>query len=111
MSFCLCGIFLILLSSYESKVKKKIRISNEHWKHISEIKHPEVSGLENEIKQTLIHSVEIKRSNSDRNIYLYYSKYKSYFLCTVTRHLNGHGFIITAYITSKIKKGDQIWKQ
>ena len=100
-----------MLFEIECMLKKKTRISKEHWKHICEIKHPEVSGLENEIKQTLMNPLEIKRSNSDRNIYLYYSKYKSYFLCAVTRHLNGHGFVITAYITSKIKKGDQIWKQ
>ncbi|MFH1004895.1 MAG: hypothetical protein V1781_05310 [Bacteroidota bacterium] len=37
-----------MLFQIESKVKKKISISKEHWKHISEIKHPEVSGLENE---------------------------------------------------------------
>ena len=100
-----------MLFEVESKLKKKIRISNEHWKHISEIKHPEVSGLEDKIKQTLISPIEIKRSNSDKKIYLYYSKHKSNFLCVVTRHLNRHGFIITAYITSKIKKGDIVWKQ
>ena len=100
-----------MLFEVESKVKKKISISNEHWKHISEIKHPEVSGLEDEIKQTLIIPIEIKRRNSDRNIYLYYSKYKSKFLCVVIRHLNGNGFVITAYITSKIKKGEILWKQ
>ena len=100
-----------MLFEVESKLKKKIRVSKEHWKHISEIKHPEVSGLEDEIKLALISPIEIKRSNSDRNVYLYYSKYKSNFLCVVTRHLNGHGFVITAYITSKIKKGNILWKQ
>jgi type IV secretory pathway component VirB8 len=25
-------------------------------------------------------------------------------------HLNGYGFIITAYRTNKIKRGDLIWK-
>ena len=100
-----------MLFIVESKIKKKISISKEHWKHISEIKHPEVSGLENEIKQTIISPIEIKRSNSDKNVYLYYSKYKSNFLCVVIRYLNGNGFIITIYITSKIKKGEILWKQ
>src|ERR1035437_9674303 len=100
-----------ILFEVESKVKKKISISNEHWKHISEIKHPEVNGLKDEIKHALINPIEIKRSNSDKNVYLYYIKHKSNLLCVVTRHLNGHGFIITAYITSKIKKGEIIWKQ
>jgi|ERR1017187_79839 hypothetical protein len=99
-----------LLFETECKLNKKIRISIEHWEHIKTIKHPEVEGLEENIKQTLINPLEIKRSSSDKDIYLYYSNYKIYFLCVVVKHSNGNGFIITSYITSKIKKGDIVWK-
>lgn len=94
----------------ESLLIKKIRLSNEHWKHISEIKHPEVAGLEKEIRETLVEPILIKRSNSDEKIFLYYSAYKKYFLCVVVKHENGNGFIITVYLTSKIKQGEIIWK-
>lgn len=100
-----------LLFELKCKLGKKIRISLEHWEHISKVKHPEVSGLEKEIETTLIYPIEIKRSSSDDEIFLYYSRHKSYFLCVVTRHLNGTGFIITSYLTSKIKQGEIIWKQ
>jgi hypothetical protein len=35
----------------------------------------------------------------------------TYYLCIVARHLNGDGFIITAYITDKIKEGEVVWKK
>ena len=33
------------------------------------------------------------------------------YLCVVVRHENGQGFIITIYITNKIKEGTQIWQK
>jgi len=67
--------------------------------------------LENEIKETLINPVEIKKSSSDENVFLYYSNYMTNYLCIVARHLNEDGFIVTMYITGKIKKGETIWTQ
>jgi hypothetical protein len=31
-----------MMFQIESKLKKKISLSRDHWKHISELKHPEV---------------------------------------------------------------------
>jgi len=31
-------------------------------------------------------------------------------LCVVCRHLNGDGFIITAYLTDRIKKGVTVYE-
>ncbi|MBW8049182.1 MAG: DUF4258 domain-containing protein [Cytophagales bacterium] len=91
------------------KLGKLIKITVEHWNYIRNVKHPEVNGLDNEIKETLIDPIEIKRSNSDKNVFLYYSVHKTNYLCVVARHLNRSGFIITVYITDKIKKGKTIW--
>jgi len=45
-----------------------------------------------------------------RDVYLYYRLINRFTLCVVTRHLNGDGFIITAYLTTKKKrKGIQVW--
>ena len=83
------------LFEIESKLGKLIRITVEHWDYIRNVKHPEVNGLENEIKETLINPIEIKKSSSDENVFLYYSNYKTNYLCIVARHLNEDGFIIT----------------
>ncbi len=33
------------------------------------------------------------------------------FLCTVAKHLNDDGFIVTVYTTYKIKRGEVLWKK
>ncbi len=53
----------------------------------------------------------MRKSSEDPDVYLYYSPYMTYYICVVARHLNGDGFIITAYITDKIKEGETVWKR
>jgi len=50
-----------------------------------------------------------RRSQSDADVYLYYKPELPYFICVVARHLNGEGFVITAYRTNRIKIGDLVW--
>lgn len=95
----------------ESVLGKKIRTTREHWKLISEIKHPIIKGREKEVKETVSDPDEIRRSKKDRSVYLYYRKLSKYFVCVLVKHLNSEGFIITAYLADKIKKGDTIWKK
>ncbi|MCD6094212.1 MAG: DUF4258 domain-containing protein [Candidatus Omnitrophica bacterium] len=93
----------------ESKLEKKIRITEDYWKILIEIKHPSIADYEEEIKNTLINPDEIRRSRRDRDIYLYYQLINKFHLCVIAKHLDGEGFIITAYWTEKIKEGEIIW--
>jgi hypothetical protein len=90
---------------------KIIRTTLSHWELISKLKHPEIEGKEAEVKQCLSNPIEIRKSSEDNDVYLYYHPYGKYFICVVARHLNGEGFIITAYITDKIKEGKTEWKR
>ncbi|MGB5772139.1 MAG: tetratricopeptide repeat protein [Crocosphaera sp.] len=53
--------------------------------------------------------LNILNTINDPNVYLYYKPYLPYFICVVARHLNGEGFIITAYRTNRIKIGENVW--
>ena len=64
-------------------------------------------GKENIVKETLENPEEIRRSRKDLNVYLYYRKVKENYNCVVVKHLNGDGFIITTYLTDRIKAGDK----
>jgi len=88
-----------------------IRTTKSHWELIAKIKHPEIEGKEEDVRMCLSQPVEIRRSSEDADVYLYYLPYKKYHICVVVRHLNGDGFIITAYITDKIKEGVTIWRK
>ncbi|MEQ1574028.1 MAG: hypothetical protein ABMA15_24155 [Vicinamibacterales bacterium] len=50
----------------------------------------------------------IRRSTKDPAVYLYYRQEDGRFCCVVAKHLNGDGFIVTAYLTDKIKAGEVV---
>lgn len=86
-----------------------VRTTVSHWQVITTIKHPKILGKEALIKKALENPVEIRTSKKDQNIYLYYGNDPPYLICVVVRHLNGEGFIITAYRTDKMKLGEIVW--
>ena len=49
---------------------------------------------------------EVRRSNKDKEVFIYYKRTKRYFIAVVCKHLNGSGYIITTYITDRIKIGE-----
>ena len=81
----------------KSKLNKTIRTTRDYWDSILESKHPIMKKYEEETKETLREPDEVRRSRKDSSVYLYYRKYEKYFVCVLTRHLNGEGFIITVY--------------
>ena len=94
-----------------SKLGITIRTTRRHWKLISEEKHPEIKNKEKKVMETLKNPKEIRLSKKDEMVYLYYKACKKNYYCVVVKHLNGEGFIITAYITKNIKEGILIWKK
>lgn len=94
-----------------SRIGKHIQITHSYWQRIVTIKHPSIAGKEKEAKKTLEDPSIIRQSRTDSHVFLYYRKQKSCYLCVVARHLNGQGFVITVYITDKIKEGKLIWQK
>ncbi|MBU2456892.1 DUF4258 domain-containing protein [Patescibacteria group bacterium] len=90
---------------------KNIRTTKSYWDKITLEKHPQIKGKEKIVRQVLKNPDEIRKSKSDNQVCLYYKKYNRYHLCVVIKHLNGDGYIVTAYITSKILEGKNIWKK
>ena len=97
------------LFQIKSVLNKQIRITQSYWQKITVVKHPSIKGKEKEAREVLESPDIIRVSNSDKKVFLYYKKYLKNYLCVVVKHENGKGFIITVYITNKIKEGIQIW--
>ena len=97
---------VVFETAYEavSVVGKKIRTSQSYWKWICDVKHDEVEGQINLVLLTLEDADEVYQKSDDKDVHLYYKKINRHFVCVVTRHLNGDGFIVTAYLTSKRKR-------
>jgi hypothetical protein len=91
---------------------QSIRLSEERRKHILE--HPEMKGMLQHIKETLFEPQRVVQSVSDKEAHLYYkfyigTKVGDKHLCVVVKTLKRDAFILTAYLTDSIKKGDIIW--
>lgn len=80
-----------------------------HWDSIVK-KHDALAGLTDAVRTTLQRPRYVRRSREDERVLLYYAPCGQYVLCVVCRHLNGEGFIVTAYLTDRIKKGDMVYE-
>ena len=91
----------------KSCLDKRIRVTKPYWNKIIKIKHNVIEGKEAIAKETIKKPDEIRRSSKDKEVFLHYKKINKNYLCVVTKHLDGEGFIITAYITDRIKIGEK----
>ena len=85
-----------------------IRTTSDYWGLI-QIKHPEVKDKLMLIKETLKMPDLITKSKIDSNVLLFYKRINNHWICVVAKSLEIDGFIITAYITDKIKEGIKVW--
>lgn len=89
-----------------------IRLTDERRNHILE--HPETSPFEGSIGETLVVPDAVVQSLSDPDVRLYYRYYAGTlvgdkFLCVVVKAIEADAFIVTAYLTDRMKKGNRIW--
>lgn len=88
----------------------KIHTTRDYWEKVL-AKHPELEGKLSDIQQTLRQPTEIRRSKRDEFIFLFYSETEKYWLCVVTKKIGLEGFLVTAYITDRIKEGETVWRK
>jgi len=91
-----------------------IRLTDERLSHIKE--HPEMAPHIGKIYEVLSVPDIVVKSGSDEEARLYYRYYKglsigSKYLCIVVKFKKDDAFVVTAYFTDNIKKGDVVWKK
>ena len=90
---------------------RKIELTQERWQHIVK-EHPELEELKDVIGEVLSNPDYVKRSKRDENVELFYkvetNLYGGKFLLVVIK-VNARCFVLTAYITDTIKKGETIY--
>ena len=90
----------------------EIRLTDERLAHI--LDHPEMAGMEAAIEETLRQPRAVVQSLSDPQAHLYYrfyvgTKVGDKYLCVVVRIAGYDAFVLTAYLTDRVKKGIQLW--
>lgn len=85
-----------------------VRTTKLYWDKIC-LKHPELIDKLDDIKKTLREPTEIRKSKTDEMVFLFYIESGKYWLSVVAKKENEIGFLVTAYLTDKIKEGEKIW--
>ena len=90
---------------------QEINLSEKQWEHIIS-EHPEAEPYLDEVAEVLKAPQYIKRSKSDSAVWLYYRFYErvysgKYLLVVVKRA--EPSFVITFYVTDRIKTGETLW--
>ena len=91
----------------------QIELTVERWHHII-AEHPELKKLRNRLSEILSDPDLVKRSRRDKDVLLYYRYYSDvlggkYLIVVIT--LKERPFLLTCYVTDKIKEGDIIWRR
>lgn len=91
---------------------RSIRLTDERRAHL--LGHPEMAGLESALAHAIASPDVAVQSNTDDTVLLYYRQqttreFGEKLLCVVIKHLPEDSFVITAYLTDKIKTGEVLW--
>ena len=91
-----------------------IRLTQERLNHI--LARPEMVDMESQLEETLHNPEQVVQSTADPDVHLYYRRYTDTvvgdkLLCIVVKITAQDGFVITAYLTDKVKRGATLWQR
>jgi hypothetical protein len=94
---------------------RSIRLTDERLQHL-ETDHPEMTGQTSRIAETVADPDRIVRSRTDSMVELFDKWYAATpvmakFLCVVVKALPDDPFMITAYHTDAVKRGEVLWEK
>ena len=99
-----------VLFSVRTPLGITVRTTKAYWRIITTIKHPSVAKYTKEVQKALNDPDQIRKSKQDPGVHLYYKHIGKINICVVTDHVDKmNGYIITVYLTDRIKEGEQIY--
>jgi|SRR5437016_4710948 len=92
---------------------RRVRLTDERLAHILE--HPEMRSIDSEIEAVVNGPHFVRRSRSDANVRMFYkfcpeTIVGGKWLCVVIKYAEGDAFVVTAYLTSRAKAGEDLWQ-
>ena len=70
----------------------RVRVTRSYWQLIITVKHPVMAGNESDVRETLEHPSQIRRSRSDPDVYLFYKPERiQRWVCAVAKRLDEEG--------------------
>ena len=93
---------------------RPIRLTDERWTHILE--HPEMVGQRPRLIETLLTPELVIATAKDETVYTYHRFYEttpvtSKYMIVAVKIVADDAFVVTAFYSSRMKKGKIIWQQ
>ena len=91
---------------------RRVRLTEERLRHI--LGHAEMASLGPLLAETIARPELVVESRSDGSAVLYYRLLRSSafgvkWMCVVVKYREDDAFVLTAYLTDRPKKGNQLW--
>lgn len=98
---------------FEDVWRRSVRFTQERFEHI-ESSHPEMLGQSVHIAETLQAPDFVIGSKIDESVELFYKFYRrtpvtTKYMCVVVKRALNDEFVVTAYFTDRVKKGELLW--
>jgi hypothetical protein len=87
----------------------RVRCTGEWREYVSKVKHPVLEGRLDDVVATLTAPTEVRRSTKDPSVLLFHRPVAPRLLCAVTQTGKRDAFLVTAYPTDTVKRGDSLW--
>ncbi len=100
------------LFTVQTPLGYRVRLSRDRWRQIIRFKHPALSGQEKVVRDCLQNPTLVRESTKEPAVHLYYQAADDVQICVVTAPAGSDEyFVVTAYFTSNIKPGRELWKK
>ncbi|HYV34661.1 MAG TPA: hypothetical protein VE988_03090 [Gemmataceae bacterium] len=89
---------------------QRVVLTRDRWREIVRFKHPALAGHEDEVRDCVRDPDVIRASFKDNEVHMYYRTGAIGYICVVVGGDDLQArFVITAYRTKKLKKGQELW--
>lgn len=90
-----------------------VALTRNRWREIVRFKHPAIKNYQEEAKQCVSNPDVIRASGKNPDVHIYYLHLEAgKHICVVTAPGDSdEHFVVTAYLTNRIKQGDELWQR
>lgn len=101
-----------LFFTVDTPLGHRVVLSRNRWREIVRFKHPTLEGKQELVRRCLREPETIRASSKDPGVHLFYRFEGEAYLCVVVAGDDPmERFVVTAYATKNIKRGDELWKR
>jgi hypothetical protein len=88
----------------------RVLLTRDRWREIIRFKHPAVAGHEGAVRDCVRDPDVIRASAKDADVHIYYRAAEKGLICVVVGGVDPEErFVVTAYFTKNLKKGQDLW--